>query len=138
MALTLEAALAQHWATWRPLAALVGAERIWTGTAAEGAAPPYVVIQRGPGRLVLSTSSGTKVERLAIVFQVYSRHLEPAERIARRIGCRFDRAALELDEGAVLDMRRWGCERQMLRPDLWRLAVAYEATVSTSGAITDG
>lgn len=124
--MSVEQAVHQHWALWKPLTDLVPESRVVTGLAQGEPALPYVTIQRQGDAATTRTSSGTLLDTLRLRFSIWDDRLDRALLVARELRQRFNRADFGWSQGRVLDCRQVQHAHLEEEDGIWRVMLDYE------------
>ncbi len=126
--MTIERAIHEQWSGYRPLAALVPMERLYTGlppirdAAGKAVTFPYVAIAAHEVAKQTRTSSGTLLSIERIRFSIYSKNYDEARRIDRTLCDYFNRRDFAWPGGRVLDMKAAGrSESEDPTDGVWRI-----------------
>ncbi len=109
--MTVAKAIHELWSGYRPLAALVPSERLYTGLSPirdaqnRRVALSYVSIAMHGEARTTRTSSGTTLRSEQVRFSIYSGTYDEARRIATAVCQFFDRRGFTFAECQALDMR---------------------------------
>jgi len=126
--MSLEQAIHLRWQNDAPLAALVPETRVFTGKAVGSPLLPYVVLTRQATEPVDYTSSGTRIARAVMQFDVIDDDLDDAKAIGVEMLRLFDRADFAMTAGTVLNMQRRDQRETMHDDASWCLSVKFDVT----------
>ncbi|MBA4019555.1 MAG: hypothetical protein C0483_20520 [Pirellula sp.] len=131
-AMSLEQALQALWAADPMLPSLVPSARVFTGTAPPDFAAPTAVIERRTARPLVSTSSGTRVERIECAWRIHAPSYDEAAAISAAVLACFERRSFSCDEGEVVLFRGLEEGRNLPRPGRPEFTLLFEATLVRS------
>jgi hypothetical protein len=142
--MTAERALHEHWSSYRPLAEMVPANRVYTGLPPirdDAEMPltfPYVSLTVRGESVVERTSQGNIITAEMLRFSTFSRDYDEARKVAQAIGDYFNRKDFPWSRGRVLDIRPTNrLEEQDAEDGVWTVARDFIVqTVDTTGAKT--
>ena len=126
--MTIELAIHEQWSGYRPLAALVPPERLYTGlppirdAAGKPVTFPYVSIAAEADAKPTRTSSGTLLSSERIRFSIHAKTYDEARRIDRTLCDYFNRRDFASPGGRVLDMKPAGrSDSEDATDGVWRI-----------------
>jgi hypothetical protein len=127
--MTIHRAIHEHWSSYRPLAALVPPEQVYTGlppirdAARQPISFPYISLTSEGQSETTHTSSGTMISVEQIRFAVFTKSYDEGRRIAAAIDDYFNRREFNWPRGRVLDIRPAGrSESEDPSDGVWRIA----------------
>jgi hypothetical protein len=140
--MTIERAIHDHWSDYRSLAALVPAERIYTGlppirdAAQQPVTFPYVSLSVQGNADATRTSSGTLLSTELVRFAIYTKDYDEGRQIDEAICDCFNRSDFAWSRGRVLDMKPGDrAETEDPSDGVWRIAREFHIRLSdTSGS----
>jgi hypothetical protein len=124
--LGLEQAIHERWGGAAALTALVPLARVFTGSAVDNPALPYVIWRRDATAPVARTSSGRNIGRTRVRCEVRAEQLTTAKQVAQVVFEEFNRSALVLPAGACLTMQHVAHEESLAPEGWWVVLTVYE------------
>jgi hypothetical protein len=126
--MSLEQAIHLRWQNDAPLAALVPITRVFTGKAVGSPVLPYVVLTRQATEPVEYTSSGTRIAKAVMRFDVVEDDLDDAKATGIEMLRVFDRANFAMTAGTVLNMQLRDQREAMHDDASWCLSIEFDVT----------
>jgi Protein of unknown function (DUF3168) len=123
--MSIERAIHERWQTDHRLNGLIPTARVFTGAAWGSAERPYAVLERRTNRRLFRTSSGRKVDELALRVSIWASDLGQAKEVAGEISRRFDRTSFPWSAGQVLHMQRTSDAERIEADGTWVLRLDY-------------
>lgn len=128
--MSLEQAIHARYAADAALTALVPAARFLTGPALDGAALPFITLERTGWKLAARTSTST-VEEVAVRFTILGDDLEVVKSVVAALDARFDGAAFTAAGIVVTRMRKRDHREQRAADGVWEAEEEFAALVES-------
>jgi hypothetical protein len=134
--MTLIQSIHEQWSGYRPLAALIPPQRLYTGLPpirdanGQTIAPPYVSISLVGEAEQTRTSSGTTLRTERVRFSIYAKSYDEGRRIGQAICDFFNRRDFAFAGGQALDMRSADrTEEENADDGVWRITQDFTVLI---------